>query len=598
MILQALCGYYDRLAASADEGVAMPGWSKCDVYASITLDTEGNVVRVLPELDKNTNKPPKKMVVPQKPNSRSGSKPNAAFLWETPEFLFGIYRKKDKVTKKELDELDEKGSLYRFAASCEKHKEILQNTDDVGAQAILEFFEKRKRGSIEYPGVDTSLLSGKQYVVFRLEGENSYIHERPAIRVAWEGKSLPANEKAETMQCLITGEHAAIAVLHGEISGFGQKGVKVVSYNQNSFESYRKSQGANAPVSEFAAFRYVTALNALIADPRHIVRMADTKVVFWAERDAAVEENFLHALFGGKADEGTVPDERSARKISALLSTVRSGKAPGTPDIADNVTFHILGISAAKTRLVVRFFHSDTFGNLLDRIGQHYRDMEIVGASWEMDKLIKPFGLLIETAVARKSENIPPTLEGALMRSIITGAAYPYGLYNAILARIRADKAINYARAGILKGFLNRSDRASHEKERMTVALNPEETNQGYLLGRLFAVLEKAQYDALGKVNATIVDKYLNSALATPQTVFPVLLALFEKHVSKSEKYYAKQLVQQIAGELPSGGFPQTLNAEDQGRFLIGYYHQRQDFFKGKPQEADDNTTDGGNENE
>jgi CRISPR-associated protein Csd1 len=171
-------------------------------------------------------------------------------------------------------------------------------------------------------------------------------------------------------------------------------------------------------------------------------------------------------------------------------------------------------------------------------------------------------------------------------------------LYNAILTRVRADKNVNSIRIGMIKGVLNRNARLNNIKETMSVTLNVDEKNTGYLLGRLFAVLEKAQYDALGKLNATIVDKYLNSALATPQTVFPVLLPLFEKHVSKSEKYFSKQLVQKIVGELPPNGFPQTLNAEDQGRFLIGYYHQRQDFYKGNSQSGDDNDENRGNENE
>jgi CRISPR-associated protein Csd1 len=211
--------------------------------------------------------------------------------------------------------------------------------------------------------------------------------------------------------------------------------------------------------------------------------------------------------------------------------------------------------------------------------------------------LKSPYSILIETAVARKSENIVPTLESALMRSIITGSPYPYSLYNAVLTRIRADKNINNIRVGVIKGVINRNARLINRKEMITVALNSDEKNTGYLLGRLFAVLEKAQYDAHGKVNATIVDKYLNSALATPQTVFPVLLTLFEKHVSKSEKYFSKQLVQKIIGELPPDGFPQTLNSEDQGRFLIGYYHQRQDFYSGKGQSDQDINKNGGNEN-
>jgi CRISPR-associated protein Csd1 len=566
MILQALCGYYERLAADKDSGVALPGWAVTSVSFCITLDADGHAVGE--PLSLVDDKKPKQLVVPQQPKRSSGVSP--AFLCDNAGYFLGE---------------DEKRGKQKLEATKALHSEILGDVDDNGAYAILRFF------NMPVPETLNGLGSGN--IVFRFEGDDSYIHNRPEIKAAWERYNAKSSESSEVMQCLVTGEIAPIARLHGNLGGFGQDKPTVVGFNQGSFKSYNLTKGTsktpnngtNAPISESAAFQYVTALNALISDSRHIVRMADTKVVFWAESDAVLQESYLHMFLGGKEDEGVTADETSTRKIKALLSSIHNGKAPDMPDIDSDVMFHILGISAAKTRLVVRFFYSDTFGNLIDRIGLHYRDIEIDGSSWEMGKLVKPYGILIETAVARKGENIIPTIEGALMRSIITGAPYPYSLYNAVLTRIRADRGINHTRLGMIKGFLNRNDRFNNRKEKITVALNLEEENQGYLLGRLFAVFEKAQYDALGKVNATIVDKYLNSALATPQTVFPVLHSLFEKHVSKSEKYYSKQLVQQILGYFPSDGFPQTLNAEDQGRFLIGYYHQRQEFYKGKPKD-------------
>jgi CRISPR-associated protein Csd1 len=495
--------------------------------------------------------------------------------------------------------LDEKRGTQKIEAAGKLHQEILGEIDDKGAQAVIRFLTTDANKNLD------EIDSGN--IVFRLSGEDDYIHNRPAIRKAWERHNSASDENADIAQCLVTGDMAPVERLHGNLSGFGQDKPTLVGFNQGAFKSYNLTRGTvkepnngtNAPVSKAAAFKYVAALNALIADPAHIVRMADTKIVFWAERDAAVEENFIFTLFGGKQDENVIVDEVSARKIKALLSSVKNGKKPHEQDINSGVTFHILGISAAKTRLVVRFFYSDTFGDLLDRIGQHYRDIEIDGMDWD-SKLTTPYIILIETAVARKPENIVPTLEGALMRSIITGSPYPYSLYNALLTRIRADKGVTKTRVGMIKGILNRNARHGNGKEMMLVALNLDEKNTGYLLGRLFAVLEKAQYDALGKVNATIVDKYLNSALAAPQTVFPVLLPLFEKHVSKSEKYFSKQLVQKIVGELLPSGFPQTLNAEDQGRFLIGYYHQREYFYKGSSQavENNNNNENGGNEDE
>jgi CRISPR-associated protein Csd1 len=250
--------------------------------------------------------------------------------------------------------------------------------------------------------------------------------------------------------------------------------------------------------------------------------------------------------------------------------------------------------------MVVRFFYTNTFGHLIDRLMWHYHDIDLVAPAWESrPHMVSPYRILRETAVRRERSNIPHSMESGLFRNILWGTPYSYALYTAMLNRIRAEagsegslRAINRIRVGIVKGYLNRMAEMNHSEEMMTVGLNEDETNKGYLMGQLFAVLEKAQNDALGHVNASIVDKYLNSALAAPQSVFPVLLPLFEKHVSKSGKYYNKVLVQKIIKRISSEGFPRTLNMEDQGRFLVGYYHQRQSLYT--PKDEKGNTAETG----
>jgi CRISPR-associated protein Csd1 len=236
-------------------------------------------------------------------------------------------------------------------------------------------------------------------------------------------------------------------------------------------------------------------------------------------------------------------------------------------------------------------------------VRQHYEDLVVVGDH----KVPSIYRILLETAVRRDSDNVAPGLERALMQSILLGTNYPYSLYQAMLRRIRAEGGqdpkklkgypINAVRVGILKGYLNRKNRINNRKERMTMALNPDERDKGYLLGRLFAVLEKAQKDALGNVNASIVDKYLNSALATPQMVFPMLLTLSKKHNAKSGSFYNDRLTGEIVNQLPSSGFPISLNPEEQGRFIIGYYHQNVSLYTPKVHRAKDDVSADANEN-
>ncbi|MDR1569990.1 MAG: type I-C CRISPR-associated protein Cas8c/Csd1 [Oscillospiraceae bacterium] len=582
MILQALQTYYKRLAAEEGSQAAPPGYAMNPVAACITLNADGDVVNVLSMMK---DKRPIQVLSPLQPK-KAGSKPGASFLCEKPPFLFGIYDKPD-------------GAAYRFQASRELHEAILTGVDDIGASAVLKFFEKRTQGSFEYSGVDTSCLNTASNVIFRLlEDEyGGFMHERPKIRAAWARYSNSEAAKLDVGQCLVTGEIAPIARLHGNVSGFGQDKPSLVSFHQKSFKSYEKEDGANAPVSQQAAFEYVTAMNALLQNRKHVVRMAGDKVLFWAERGAQTEETLIGSMLGYEPEERSkdaavqrVNDETTARKVYGVLNSLHSGKKPSDLELDKDVVFFLFGIAANKTRVVVRFFYTSTFGDLIRRIGQHYMDIELDSGAMDA-RLATPFRILLETAVQRKAENIPPTLEGGLMRSILFGTPYAYGLYTSILNRMRADHSINKVRVGMIKGYLCRLDRSRNQKEGLTVALNPEETNIGYLLGRLFAVLERAQTDALGtELNSTIVDKYLNSALAAPQTVFPTLLLLFEKHVSKSQKYYTKKLVQDILGRVSSDGFPKTLNAEDQGRFTVGYYHQRQALFtkRADPKSLDD----------
>ena len=113
--------------------------------------------------------------------------------------------------------------------------------------------------------------------------------------------------------------------------------------------------------------------------------------------------------------------------------------------------------------------------------------------------------------------------------------------------------------------------------------LDKENQNQGYLCGRLFAVLEKIQEDANGI--HTIRERYLNSASATPAMVFATILNLSTHHLEKlnaGAQIFYEKLKQEIISKLDASGFPAHLDLQDQGRFFVGYYHQRQDFFTSK----------------
>jgi CRISPR-associated protein Csd1 len=384
----------------------------------------------------------------------------------------------------------------------------------------------------------------------------------------------------------------------------------LVGFNQDSFCSFGLygKQGANAPVGQKAAFEYVTALNMLCRDRHHFVNIGKDRAIFWAEREAAEEENLIAFFMGARSDpaEGeteqkektkteTRLDGAQTERIRALLRSVtEGGKAVLEPKTAQ-MQFYLMGLAANKTRLVVRFFQQSSYGDLVEWLAEHYQLLEIVGMRTPYPS---PYQLLVEGVLDRKAENIQDSMNAALLRSILSGAPYPPALCQAVLRRIRAEGTVSALRAAILKATINRQEK----REVLKVALDRNETDLAYCMGRLFALIENTQYLALGEVNASVADKYLNSALATPQMAFAALLPLNAKHLSKLEKgnqnerglavvrkkeiaevMEAIALQQGVEGKY---AFPDSQDANAQCKFLVGYYHQRQSFFQKKNADA------------
>ena len=109
------------------------------------------------------------------------------------------------------------------------------------------------------------------------------------------------------------------------------------------------------------------------------------------------------------------------------------------------------------------------------------------------------------------------------------------------------------------------------------MGLDKEDTRPGYRMGRLLSVLEQLQRSQRQK--ATIVERFYGAASTRPATVFPALIRLAQHHLPRSS---GKGFFQGRLGEVLDGvgGFPATLNLEQQGLFALGYYHQRQEFFR------------------
>jgi len=578
MILQALHGYYERMSTDPDSGMPPYGTSMENISFALVLDGDGNL-RGIEDLREQEGKKlrPRKMLVPIAEKKASGIKPN--FLWDTTNYVLC----KDEKGKQDRTE--------QCHAAFIEHMKTYCDPSDFGLAAVLKFLD---HGDKDISGFQNSEEIIGSNVVFRIEGERGFVHDRPAARKAW-ATCLNQKEQGVLGQCLITGECSKpIARLHPSIKGVRgaqSVGASIVSFNLSAFESYGKEQSINAPVSQEAAFCYVTALNYLLSPSnRQKITIGDATIVFWAERTSPAED-FLADLFDPSSQSQqpeTTVDNQTAIKLHDLLQAIRSGKhaVDIVPDLDESVHFYVLALAPNAARLSIRFWEVDTVGGLLHKIGRHFRDLEII-RQYDNDPEFPPLWLLLrQTATLNKSENISPVLAGGVARAMLTGGQYPQSLLPAVLGRIRAEHAVTYYRAALIKAFLTRNKQLE-----VPVSLDPARTDRPYLLGRLFAVLEKAQEEAVPGAGATIKDRYLASASANPGQVFHMLLKNAANHTAKLRKdpekkgiaFHYETMMQDIINAFSD--FPTTMSSEEQGLFMIGYYHQRKDFFTKKNKE-------------
>ncbi len=581
MILQALHGYYERMCADLDSGMPPYGMSMEDISFALVLDAEGKLQGIddLRELEGKKLRPRKRLVpIPEKKGN--GIKPN--FLWDTTSYVLG----KDNKGNQERTDHCHVAFIEHVKSYCE--------SSDSGLASVLKFLEHGEKDISCFSNFEEVMGTN---VVFRLDGERGFVHERPAARKAW-ATCLDQRESGLLGQCLITGDRSKpIARLHPSIKG-GRYGVRdaqavasIVSFNKSAFESYGKEQSINAPVSQEAAFCYVTALNYLLNPTnRQRIIIGDATIVFWAERSSPAED-FLADLFDPDTAISTPEtsiDHQTTTKIHDLLQAIRAGKraVDFVPDMDESVRFYLLALAPNAARLSVRFWEMSTVGGLLEKIGTHFKQLEIIPQYDNEPEFPPLWRLLCQTAPLGKSENISPVLAGGMAKAMLTGLSYPQSLLPAVLGRIRAEHAVTYFRAALIKAFLMRN-----KQMEVPVSLDPARTDRPYLLGRLFAVLEKAQEDAVPGANATIKDRYLSSASANPGQVFHMLLKNASNHTAKLRKDSEKKgraihyeaMVQDIMNFFDD--FPKTMSAEEQGLFMIGYYHQRKDFFTKKIKE-------------
>lgn len=582
MILQSLYHHYDRLKNDPEIDIARQGYAPQKVHFALVLKEDGTVCAVDDLRDTTGKKPMPRMMLLPSIGRTSGVAPQ--FMWDNTKYVLGRVSPEEEVKQSEKQR---ERVLSAFEAFGSHHADLLADTKDPGLLALLRFFHSWNPEQAESLELWDSIIreTGPNFV-FRLDGERKFLHQYPEVEKAWSVK-MQSVQAGNTGFCLIEGCETKLAELHQDIKGVDgaqAKGAPFVSFNKKAFESYSKESGYNAPTGEAAAFAYATALNYLLRrdeNNRQRIKIGDTTTVFWAEKDSPIE-----GWFGEMLD----PDASSKsdnEQIFHLLDGCRQGMKVDDPNFDEDVRFYILCLSPNNARLAVRFWYAGTVGQIVENVAQHFIDLKIV-----LGKNDTPYPgiwrLLRETV--RESKDISPILSGQLAQAVFTGQHYPLSLLNALLKRIRADRVINVTRAATIKAILNRNALLGR-KDVITVSLDTQCTDPAYLMGRLFAILEKLQKDAQPGINSTIKDRFFSSASSTPAAVFPRLLQLSQHHLGKLEnpgwKVAAEKRITEVMNHVEPSGFPPHLKMEQQGQFVIGYYHQMQNLYTSKKTEEE-----------
>lgn len=579
MILEALVRRYEAQVAAGK--IPLSGWSMAKVSFALRINDAGQILDVIDlreekKLGKKSVLVPIWLEVPEQ-FKRAGETIKSNFLCENASYFLGTDNK-GKPTR----------SVKCFEAAQKLHQEILASNNSPSAVAVKNFFTNWTPATADnHPALQKYLkeIKSASNLIFTLDGLHS-VSEDMSMKTAWENyrQSQEDTEGSLTMQCLVTGKTSLIARLHPSIKGVRNaqsSGASLVSFNSPAFESYNRKdgQGLNAPVSKYATFAYAAALNDLLADSKHVKFLGDSTVVYWAEKsDDAYPDCFDVISWRDSAD---ISDEI----LDSYIQNITNAKPFDFENIPLNFStpFYILGLSPNSARLSVRFFLHQTFGEVMQNLARHYQDCELIQPSFKPKYL--PMWQLLAATISSKSHDkfSSPLMTGAVLRAILTGADYPFSLFQNVMLRIKAenDRKITYERTAVIKAYLTRN-----RKKANLVALNDEISDAAYVLGRIFAVLENIQESANPGLNATIKDKYFNAACATPARIFPILQKLSVHHLRKlgvgSKIFFDKQLTHLMEKLSAEAKLPALLSLEEQGMFILGYYHQTQERYKKK----------------
>lgn len=583
MLIKALNEYYDILSEAGK--VCPDGFSTQKVHYMIMLRKDGTISGIVDvtesDLEGKKKNIPLEIILPKR---NSIPKINSEIIEHRPSYIFGLnYDKKSGKYSAEDEKNRAKKSHEAFVKTNLEYTEGMTSDIVIAYRNFIKNWKPEDETNNEYLLKIGSKYSASNFC-FALDGHTEItLHDMDGdICSKIKNEINSKQEEKSTQICAITGKRGEIAKIHDRVSGLKgaqASGASMVCFNNKAEESYGKSQSYNSSVSQDTMRRYTEALNILISDSHHRMYMDDMTVVFWAMSfNDAKEINMFSLMFNPSKDQLDAGETEMVLKKAVEAMGIGKTVDLSSIDIDENVEFYVVGLTPNTSRISQKFLYHDKFGKIFGNVALHQADMFIDGSKgniplWRIMKEIK--------SPKSTNEKTPPPLISAVFQAALSGGKYPESLLETAVRRVKTDKSVNYVRAGIIKACINRKSRIYKNKEELKLALDIENNDQAYLCGRLFAMLERIQNNAsTSELNRTIKDSYFSSACAKPADIFPRLMKLAQYHLKKDDYgIIDNKIVGEIMEKL-GDEFPQTLSLNDQGKFIIGYYHQYQSFFK------------------
>ena len=567
MILKALYDYYNRC-----DNLPAKGMEEKEIGFLIVLSPEGQFLRFE---DCRTGKDHARVYLVKKHVGRS-SAAVANYLYDNSAYVLGYSEKSNGKEQLYFDTFKEKVETIAKAYPSNKDISAIRTFYDNSRETILDWVSQ----DILWEDIKKNLSKKYSTFSFRIEGDLKIVAEKKELL---QLEDCDDETKADSL-CLISGKHGpSVDTTTATMIPGSQATAKLVAFQVNSgYDSYGKTKCRNAPISEEAEFAYTTALKSMLQKgSRNKFMLGSRTFVFWASNnnEASLEaEDSLFELLGFSEEPNDDPNA-NLMKVRKVFESIYSGILK--TDLDDK--FYILGLAPNSARIAVVYWSETTLKDFAEKILDHFNDMEIHDTRKDKKPYMGIREIISSVTLGGKMSDATPNLPEAVVKSIFQGLPFPQTLYSACLRRIRAEQKLTITRAAIIKAYLNRQ---SNYNKKIDIMLDKENNNQGYLCGRLFAVLDKIQEDA--NHISSIRERYMNAASATPSAVFATILNLSVHHSEKLDegrRIYFEKLKQEIIDKMSAKGFPTHLDLQDQGRFFVGYYHQRQDFFTSKKEQ-------------